>query len=91
MRASGESEAREGDAVEFHAGFDCVDRAGFAYIEGATTLAIPERTDASPCDRIVLCTTCRYSAAEKTGPDGRTGGETLIGHMRDVLRDEGTR
>ena len=34
---------------------------------------------------IVMCITCRYSAANKTGPDGRTGGETLIGHMREAL------
>jgi len=37
---------------------------------------------------MVFCTTCRYSAAEKTAPDGRTGGETLIAHMRDVLREK---
>jgi hypothetical protein len=24
---------------------------------------------------IVMCTTCRFSATEKTGPDGLTGGE----------------
>lgn len=36
---------------------------------------------------IVMCTTCRHSATEKTGPDGRTGGETLIAHMRDALAD----
>ena len=34
---------------------------------------------------IVMCTTCRYSAADKTGPDGRTGGEILTGHMREAL------
>lgn len=34
---------------------------------------------------IVMCTTCRYSAAEKTGPDGRSGGETFIAHMRDAM------
>ena len=38
---------------------------------------------------IVLCTTCRYSALEKTGPDGRTGGETLIAHVRDALAERG--
>lgn len=32
-----------------------------------------------------MCTTCRYSAAEKCGPDGATGGETLIAHMREAL------
>ena len=36
---------------------------------------------------IVLCTTCRHSAEEKTGPDGRTGGETLIAHMREAIAD----
>ena len=34
---------------------------------------------------IVMCSTCRYSPEQKTGPDGRTGGETLIGHMRDAI------
>jgi predicted metal-binding protein len=38
---------------------------------------------------IVLCTTCRYSLAEKTGPDGRTGGETLIGHMCEAVLARG--
>jgi len=32
-----------------------------------------------------MCTTCRYSVAEKTGSDGRTGGEMLIAHMREAL------
>ena len=36
---------------------------------------------------IVMCTTCRHSAAEKFGPDGRTGGETLIAHMRDAMTE----
>ncbi len=36
---------------------------------------------------MVFCTTCRYSAAEKTGPDGRTGGETLAAHMEQLLAD----
>ncbi|MBM3519294.1 MAG: DUF1636 domain-containing protein [Alphaproteobacteria bacterium] len=34
---------------------------------------------------IVLCTTCRYSQEERLGPDGRTGGETLIAHMREAI------
>ena len=38
---------------------------------------------------MVFCTTCRHSAAETRGPDGRSGGETLIAHMRQVLRDKG--
>jgi predicted metal-binding protein len=32
--------------------------------------------------QVILCSTCKYSADSKTGPDGRTGGETLIGHVR---------
>ena len=38
---------------------------------------------------LVFCTTCRHSAADRLGPDGRTGGETLIGHMQDVLAGMG--
>ena len=38
---------------------------------------------------IVMCTTCRFSAGEKTGPDGRTGGETLIAHMAEALQSRG--
>lgn len=34
---------------------------------------------------IVMCSTCRFSATEKLAPDGRTGGETLIGHVRDAI------
>ena len=34
---------------------------------------------------IVMCTTCRFSREEKLGPDGRTGGETLIAHMREAV------
>jgi predicted metal-binding protein len=36
---------------------------------------------------IVFCTTCRYSADAKLGPDGRTGGETLIAHASEALGD----
>ncbi|MFN4143487.1 DUF1636 family protein [Aestuariivirga sp.] len=36
---------------------------------------------------IVMCSTCRFSAGEKAGPDGRTGGETLIAHMREAIAD----
>jgi len=39
---------------------------------------------------IVMCTTCRYSAEEKTGPDGRTGGETLIAHINEALAERGS-
>jgi len=38
---------------------------------------------------IVMCTTCRFSATEKLGPDGRTGGETLIAHMREAIASRG--
>ena len=38
---------------------------------------------------IIMCTTCRHSAAEKFGPDGRTGGETLITHMQDAMAERG--
>lgn len=37
---------------------------------------------------LVFCTTCRYSPEEKLGPDGRTGGERLISHMRDALAEK---
>ncbi len=35
--------------------------------------------------RLVICNTCKFSPESKTGPDGRTGGQILIGHLRDVL------
>jgi predicted metal-binding protein len=35
--------------------------------------------------RLVICSTCKFSAESKTGEDGRTGGEILIAHMREVL------
>jgi predicted metal-binding protein len=35
--------------------------------------------------QIVMCTTCRHSPEARTGPDGRTGGETLIAHMREAI------
>lgn len=38
---------------------------------------------------IVMCTTCRFSPEEKLGPDGRTGGETLIAHMREAITARG--
>ena len=34
---------------------------------------------------LVICSTCKFSPEFKTGPDGRTGGEVLTGHMSDVL------
>jgi predicted metal-binding protein len=38
---------------------------------------------------LVLCSTCRFSAEERLAPDGRTGGETLIGHMREAIAERG--
>jgi predicted metal-binding protein len=35
---------------------------------------------------LVFCTTCRYSRASQTAPDGRTGGEMLIAEMESVLK-----
>jgi predicted metal-binding protein len=34
---------------------------------------------------LVICTTCKFSPESKTAPDGRTGGEMLLGHVRDVV------
>jgi predicted metal-binding protein len=39
--------------------------------------------------RLIFCTTCRFSREDATGPDGRTGGETLAAHMEAVLADRG--
>jgi predicted metal-binding protein len=38
--------------------------------------------------RIVFCITCRHSQAEREGPDGVTGGETLARHMEGLLREK---
>ncbi len=38
---------------------------------------------------MVFCTTCRYSPEQQFGPDGRTGGETLVAHMRDIIAERG--
>jgi predicted metal-binding protein len=38
---------------------------------------------------LVFCTTCRFSRDEQVGPDGRTGGETLIAEMEALLRSRG--
>ncbi len=36
---------------------------------------------------LVVCSTCKFSVESKLGPEGRTGGEILIGHLQDVLAD----
>jgi predicted metal-binding protein len=36
---------------------------------------------------IIVCTTCRYSADAKTGPDGRAGGAMLLAEMRAAAGD----
>jgi predicted metal-binding protein len=38
---------------------------------------------------LVFCTTCRYSVDAATGEDGRTGGQTLIDHMKSVAAEKG--
>ncbi len=35
--------------------------------------------------QIILCSTCKFSTESKLGPDGRTGGETLIGHVTETI------
>jgi hypothetical protein len=40
---------------------------------------------------LVFCTTCRFSVSEVTGADGRTGGQTLIDHMKAVVAEKGAR
>ncbi len=37
--------------------------------------------------RLVICSTCKFSPESKFAPDGRTGGEILIGHMREALAE----
>lgn len=39
--------------------------------------------------RLVICSTCKYSAESKFAPDGRTGGEILAAAVRNVLAGEG--
>lgn len=38
---------------------------------------------------VVLCTTCRFSAQDKTGPDGRSGGMMMVAHMREAIAARG--
>jgi predicted metal-binding protein len=59
-----------------------------AYIEG-WPFGNPSRTQNDQMREIVMCTTCRLSVAQKFGPDGLTGGETLIAHMRDAIAARG--
>jgi predicted metal-binding protein len=32
--------------------------------------------------QIIVCSTCKYSAESKFGPDGQTGGEILLGYLQ---------
>jgi predicted metal-binding protein len=34
---------------------------------------------------LVMCTTCRFSPESREGPDGRTGGQVLIAHVKDAI------
>ena len=36
---------------------------------------------------LVFCTTCKQSADHKTDDEGRTGGESLMQHVRNVLQE----
>ncbi len=38
---------------------------------------------------VIFCTTCRHSADSKTGPDGRSGGETLAHAFEELLAARG--
>lgn len=38
---------------------------------------------------LVVCTTCKFSPESKLAPDGRTGGETLLAHLREALQASG--
>ncbi len=39
--------------------------------------------------RLVICTTCKFSAESKFAPDGRTGGEILVAAMQSALAKSG--
>ncbi len=39
--------------------------------------------------RLVICTTCKFSPESKFGPDGRTGGQTLLAALRAVAGRRG--
>ena len=36
---------------------------------------------------LVICNTCKFSLESKFAPDGRTGGQILIDHVRQALVD----
>lgn len=38
---------------------------------------------------LIFCTTCKYSADDNVGADGRSGGETLMDHARALLAADG--
>lgn len=38
---------------------------------------------------ILICSTCKFSASEKTGPDGLTGGEALQQHLEAAIAARG--
>lgn len=39
--------------------------------------------------RLVICTTCKFSPESKFGPDGRTGGQTLLAAVQTVATRRG--
>jgi len=39
--------------------------------------------------RLVICTTCKFSEADKFAPDGRTGGEMMLAAVQGVLNRAG--
>lgn len=38
---------------------------------------------------IIVCSTCRHSGEEKTGPDGASGGETLARTLEAIIAERG--
>ncbi|MDE2384675.1 MAG: DUF1636 domain-containing protein [Alphaproteobacteria bacterium] len=39
--------------------------------------------------RLVVCSTCKYSAESKFAPDGRTGGEMMLAEIEEALSRAG--
>jgi len=39
--------------------------------------------------RLVLCSTCKFSAEQKFSPEGLTGGQMLLAALREVLSEKG--